>query len=304
MLAKSEKPIPTETTTHTPSRLQDLVLTKIAQDYPSLSLRIIHDERLKIPNFKEFLKINSAFINLLPKELKLTIIELLSIKDRKSVMKVSKEWRQLVAHAANSHLDAVAGKLEPIVTFDFVPVMEQLLFRVEDYFQRNRKRATQVEQVRQLKTDMSLLTKPLAKFLHCQRSINKILAALKPAPRSGVSFFSKLDKPQNNELLEIILSYSPECLKLAKEPWFKEVMIYGELAPEHSVSKLFADAFAEIKNLQNAAVKLDAGLKFKGGLTLSQHTLATLFPASRAEIESELSIPTVSLSIAPFRFAK
>lgn len=105
-------------------------------------------------------------------------------------------------------------------------------------------------------------------------------------------------------MLEILHFHSPECLKLAKEPWFKEVMIYGELAPEHSVSKWFADAFAEIKNLQNAAVKLDAGLKFKGGLTLSQHTLETLFPASRAEIKSELSIPTVSLSIAPFRFSK
>ncbi|MCW8409350.1 hypothetical protein OQJ13_10230 [Legionella sp. PATHC035] len=144
----------------------------------------------------------------------------------------------------------------------------------------------------------------MAKFLHCQRSINKIQAALGPAPRSGISFFSKFNQPHDNELLEILHFHSPECLKLAKEPWFKEVMIYGELAPEHSVSKWFADAFAEIKNLQNAAVKLDAGLKFKGGLTLSQHTLETLFPASRAEIKSELSIPTVSLSIAPFRFSK
>ncbi|MCW8409349.1 hypothetical protein OQJ13_10225 [Legionella sp. PATHC035] len=84
MLDKSEKPIATETTTHTPARLQDLVLTKIARDYPALSLSIIHDERLKVPNFKEFLKNNAAFIDLLPKELKLAIIELLSIKDRKS----------------------------------------------------------------------------------------------------------------------------------------------------------------------------------------------------------------------------
>ncbi|WP_392538203.1 F-box protein [Legionella sp. 227] len=305
MLAKSEKPIPTETTTHTPARLQDLVLTKIARDYPGLSLRIIHDECLKIPSFKEFLNNNSAFIKLLPKELKLTIIELLSINDRKSLMKVSKEWRQLVAYAANPHLDALTGKLEPILTFDFVPVMEQLLFRVEAYFESNQKRATQVEQLRQLKKDMSFLTKSLAKFIHCQKTINKIIQeVLEPESRSGVSFFSKLNMPRNNELLEILHFYSPECLKFAKQSWFKEVMIYGELAPEHPVSKLFADAFSEIKNLQRIPVKLDPGLKFKGGLKLSQHTLSTLFPTSRAEIESELSIPTVSLSIAPFRFSK
>ncbi|CAM2849913.1 Uncharacterised protein [Legionella steigerwaltii] len=253
MHSKSENTVTPVAKTHTPNKLQDIILAKIAED-PWLSLDIIHNEQLLISYFKEALKNSAPFISIVPKELKLLILELTPIKDWKSLMKVSKEWRQLVAEAVNPRLHVLAYNLEPILTHDMGPTMETLLSQVEFYSQRSGRRANQVEQLMQLGKDMLILTKPLAKFLHCQQTISKIQGAIE-GQYSGFGFY--FGTPRNSQLFQIISSYAPKSLKLTNQPWFKELMFYIGLSPEHAVSKLFADAYLEIKNLKCLTPKAD-----------------------------------------------
>ena len=69
----------------------------------------------------------------MPAEIKIELLSYIPIKEWKTLAKLSKEWRKVVAFAANPHLNKVMNKLQPILSQDFGAMMKTLLSQVEYY---------------------------------------------------------------------------------------------------------------------------------------------------------------------------
>ncbi|PWY56717.1 hypothetical protein DGG96_04735 [Legionella qingyii] len=229
--------------------LQEIILAVIAQD-PLLVIKLIQNKSFEDTLIPEILKKSTPFINLVPAELKCELLKFLPIRDWCSLFKVSNEWRQLVITAAELFLNEVARDKPTVILVDkFEESLNSLLEKVKSYHQKTRRRPRQVQEIKQLESEVKSFTQPLAKFFHCQKRMDEIQRAIERGYGNStlVSIFSG---PGNSQLYQIIESFLKECKRNTDSTWFRKVQYCVSLCPEHVIAQQFSDAWLEIKNLQ------------------------------------------------------
>ncbi|WP_454784538.1 F-box protein [Legionella sp. WA2024007413] len=236
--------------TTSPNSLQDMILARVAQD-PFLSIELIRNKSYADTHISEVLKKITPFIGLLPAEVKCELLTFLPIRDWISLFKVSKEWQKLGVSAAELFLNDVARDKPTVISIEkFEAMLNSLIKNVESYSQKTRRRPDQVEEIKNLKKEVSSLKLPLAKLFRCEKRLEEVQRAIarEYGTSTMVSFFSG---PQNSQLHQILESTRREIQKFTQSSWFKQVQFCVNLCPHHVIAHQFSDAFLEINNLQN-----------------------------------------------------
>lgn len=249
------------TQNHIPDSLQHIMIDIIAQN-PQSHMSVIHKKSLL-----EFL-----FIQFLPQELKLHLLTFLPIKDWDSFFNVSIEWRQLVTTAAKFHLNTdtcTQNQLSEMLIYDSDFWMKKLLSRIDmNYSGRELSpmRAQQINYLRQLKNEVSLLSLPLAKLLYCENRLKTILKTIDKELKENEGSHIFFRNHRDNKLYKHVEYFIRwELLTFSSSSWFEKLKYCINLCPDHTVAKLFFDAYAEIKSIDVSVYRPSAGILVKKG---------------------------------------
>lgn len=193
------------------------------------------------------------FNELMPREIKEKIISFLPGQDWESLLYVSKEWQALVISLANAYYEAIEPKLEPILSFDYTAMMEELNQEVSIYTLRKMYFATGISDIFTLIKEVSLLDQPLAKLVYIQCQVTELMKGMQKTSNNSLNIFA-----QSNPIYFMLQPIKEQCEALTYEKWFqKAALTQGLTSIENNK---FSDAFLEIEALEaaKAAVTLSS----------------------------------------------
>ncbi|MGQ3888562.1 F-box protein [Legionella sp. CNM-1927-20] len=227
------------------SSLQNLPLDKLKQN-PLLSWLALY-----IPLLSRIIKIepqDSAFINLLPIDIKKEILLFIPKPDWVSLAKVSQEWRNIVLSAAKNYLDSIGNHLTTLEATNFDSLINDMLQTVDGYVQRGGRRQ-EVKALKVLGEKLPDLHSPLAKLLWIDRRLTQVDKMIKS--ESGRFTLLGSSTYSNNPLFKIIAPIIKTCKEFTNERWVQDAIICMKLIPKHEFSK----ALIEVKALESHATE-------------------------------------------------
>ncbi|WED43926.1 F-box protein [Legionella cardiaca] len=225
----------------TTETLQQLCLRTIAQD-PKLAFELLHDNDF-VPHLKIAL-IELAFINLLPVELQLHIVNYLPFNSWQSLSQTNRAWHSVVMSATNSYLNSLNAKPELAPQY-IASILENLNKEVKQYeqtmFGAHPKRGLQVKQIKNLITEVNGITNSLAKWHHFKRKLHIISQDIEDSCNTSFSFFSGARHSRLFNITVNALSSGPS------DAWLKKAIAYTTFSPTHPFSQNFLEELDRIQ---------------------------------------------------------
>ena len=217
-------------------------------------LNIIRDN--KQIKLKDFIN-KTPLINRVPTEIKLGVLSFLSDENWQSLLLVSKDWNQLVISVACSYLDSVENKIKKIRPIG--KLQEDLFTEVEEYSLKCPKaHPLQVKEFMTLKSELTNLSSPLAQLFLYHKKTNKIQKDIHESLllKNANDQLPSVTKLKNIQLYYLLNSYYGET-DWPNEIWFKSAMFCSGFSANHPVTKLFSNAFLEIKKMEQSPLSLN-----------------------------------------------
>lgn len=191
----------------------------------------------------------TSFINLLPKETIEHIISFLPVQDWESLLTVSKEWQGAVIRSADSHHEAIRDKLEPLLSFNYKKMMDELDKKVSIYTVRKTYFATRVRDTFTLIDEVSLLKQPLAKLFHIQYKVWELMEEIEHTYKNSRIFFA-----QRSPIYSMLEPIKEQCRTLTHPDWFQKAVLCQGMT---SIPNRFSDAFLEIEEMEEAKAAVE-----------------------------------------------